>query len=113
MSVTPTKNLEPLTPILGHWRTSGTVMDDDGNITTQISGTDVYEVLPGGHWIAHDVDVRIGEEGTLLHELIGGVHPDGGWQMHAFDDADGPSAMRLSRHEPDWRRWMDMRFERL
>lgn len=101
MPATTTKHLEPLTAIVGRWRTSGTVLDDRGNATTEISGTDVYEVLPGGHWIAHDVDVRMGEDHTLAHELIGGVHPDGGWQMHAFDHAAGPTVMRLSREEPD------------
>ena len=46
MSVTPSKNLEPLGPVVGRWRTSGTVVDADGNVTMTIAGTDVYEVLP-------------------------------------------------------------------
>ena len=101
MSVTPVKNMEPLAPIIGRWRSSGTVLDDEGNVTMEVLGTDTYELLPGGRWIAHDVDVQIGSDRTLVHELIGGVHPAGGWQMHAFDEADGPGVMRLSQEEPD------------
>lgn len=92
-------NLAPLAPILGAWRTSGTVLDADGNVTMDFSGSDIYTLLPGGHWIAHEVDVQLGGNRTLVHELIGGVHPAGGWQMYAFDEADDPGVMRLSHEE--------------
>ncbi|SOD93216.1 hypothetical protein [Blastococcus haudaquaticus] len=100
MPTEPASRLEPLTPVLGRWRTSGSVLDDAGEATASIAGTDVYALLPGGHWIAHDVDVRIGGERVVLHEVIGGVHGDGGWQMHAFDDAEQPGVMRLTLEEP-------------
>lgn len=101
MSVVPASNLEPLLPILGEHRTSGTVHDETGAVTAQISGSDVYTMLPGGHWIAHDVDVAMGDHPTLVHELIGGSHPEGGWQMYAFDAAQSPGIMPLTREEPD------------
>lgn len=101
MSVKPARNLEPLAPIIGQWRSSGTVLDDHGNVTMEVAGTDAYDLLPGGHWIVHDVDVQMGDQTTLVYELIGGVHPAGGWQMHAFDEADSPGVMRLSQEEPD------------
>lgn len=100
MTATSANNLEPLLPIIGRWRTSGTVMDEQGTVMTTVSGTDTYRVLPGENWIAHDVDVTIGGDRTLAHELIGGVHPDGGWQMHSFDQQDGPSPMRLGQAGP-------------
>ena len=31
----------------------------------EVSGTDTYQLLPGENWIAHDVDVTMGEDGTL------------------------------------------------
>lgn len=101
MAVMPADNLESLAPIIGRWHSSGTVLDDEGNVTMEVVGTDTYDVLPGGHWIAHEVDVHMGDQRTLVHELIGGVHPAGGWRMVAFDDADGPGVMRLSQEEPD------------
>ncbi len=92
--------MAPLVPLTGRWRTSGTVLDERGGAVAEIAGTDVYALLPGGHWIAHDVDVRIGGERTLVHELIGGAHSDGGWRMHAFDTAGSPGLMRLGEEGP-------------
>ncbi|QII07242.1 hypothetical protein BH93_19390 [Rhodococcoides fascians A25f] len=92
-------SLATLDPILGRWRTSGTVVDRHGNLESEIAGTDSYTALPGGQWIAHDVDVTIGVHRTLAHELIGGSHPDGGWRMYAFDEASEPGLMRLTLHD--------------
>lgn len=92
--------LDPLAPVLGRWRSSGVVLDDRGRVTTAIAGTDTYTLLPGERWIAHDVDVDMGGERVLAHEVIGGEHPEGGWHMYAFDDAGAPGVMRLTREEP-------------
>ncbi|MGY1689150.1 hypothetical protein [Geodermatophilus sp. SYSU D01105] len=82
----------PLEPLVGHWQTSGTVHDESGAVT----GTDTDRRLPGGCWIAHEVDVVIGDEHVLVHEVIGGRDAaTGGWQMHAFDSADSPGSMTL------------------
>ena len=99
MSVKPAPHLEPLLPILGEHSTSGSVHDETGAATAEISGSDAYSLLPGGHWIAHDVDVAIGDQPTVVHELIGGSHAEGGWQMHAFDAAENPGLMRLTQEE--------------
>jgi hypothetical protein len=100
MSSSP-QGLAALDPILGRWKSSGTVLDAHGSVETHVDGTDTYRSLPGGHWIAHDVDVVIGGEQMLAHELIGGEHPDGGWLMVAFDESSQPGTMRLSLSEPD------------
>jgi hypothetical protein len=100
MSIT---RMAPLAPVIGHWRTSGTVHDRTGAVSAAITGSDVYRWLPGGWWIAHEVDVDIGGEHVLTHEVIGGVDPGtGGWQMHAFDAGDSPSLTVLIRR-PDGR----------
>lgn len=100
MPVTPAPHLELLLPLLGKYRTSGVVRDEAGVATATISGTDIYTLLPGGGWIAHDVDVTMGDQPALAHELIGGSHLDGGWQMHAFENADHPILMRLTPEQP-------------
>ena len=43
----------------------------------------------------------MGDEHTLVHELIGGAHPAGGWQMHAFGQEDNPDVMRLNQEDTD------------
>jgi hypothetical protein len=100
-AVQPVEHLEPLSPIIGRWRTSGAVLNEKGTMITTIAGTDTYTWLPGGHWIVHEVDVTIGDQRTQTLELIGGRDEQtGGWQMHAFDTEDSPGFMRLSIAEP-------------
>ncbi|RBY77911.1 hypothetical protein DQ239_09325 [Blastococcus sp. TF02-09] len=105
-----------LAPLIGRWQTSGTVHGAAGAVSASIDGTDVYRWLPGGWWIAHEVDVVIGAEHVLTHELIGGVDAaTGGWQMHAFDAGDSPSLTalvpqpdgRLLRRADGVRSWFD------
>ncbi|MCK5891063.1 hypothetical protein [Aeromicrobium sp.] len=94
-------DLTPLHAVLGHWRTSGQVLDEHGPVVVEIAGTDTYTLLPGGTWIAHDVDVAMGEHHrALTHEVIGGEHAEGGWQMVAFETAPRPNTMRLTLEEP-------------
>jgi hypothetical protein len=99
--VEPAAHLRPLAPIIGHWRSSGTVLDENGEVTDRISGTDTYTWLPGGHWVVHEVDVTVGDQPTRALELIGGRDDaSGGWQMHAFDTADSPGRMVLTMADP-------------
>jgi hypothetical protein len=100
-TVEPAAHLRPLAPIIGRWRSSGTVLDNEGNAVARIAGTDVYTWLPGGHWVVHEVDVMMGDQPTRALELIGGRDEGtGGWQMHAFDTADAPGRMVLTSPEP-------------
>ncbi|MEE4022116.1 hypothetical protein V1Y59_03410 [Gordonia sp. PKS22-38] len=94
-------SIDELSPILGRWHSTGTVRDEQGSVVAEIDGTDAYSLLPGGTWIAHEVDVRMGADRAVAHELIGGVHPEGGWWMYAFDESPAPGVMRLTRHSPD------------
>jgi hypothetical protein len=83
--------------MIGRWRSSGSVLDKDGfTVVATISGTDVYSLASSGNWIVHDVDVLMGDERTLVTELIGGCDPESdGWQMHAFDNSESPGQMSL------------------
>ena len=38
LSGTPEKRLAPLAPIIGRWRTSGTVLDNAGNVPAEGAG---------------------------------------------------------------------------
>jgi hypothetical protein len=97
----PAEHLEPLRPVIGLWRTSGSILDESGGTTGRIVGTDRYTWRPDGHWIVHEVDVTMGEEHTEALELIGGRDEEsGGWLMLAFDAADRPGRMTLTQQEP-------------
>ena len=50
------------------WRTSGIVLGDPA---MRIVGTDVYDVLPGGLFLVHHVDLSVGSDHV---RDIGGAH---------------------------------------
>ena len=94
--ITPTEQVRPLEPLVGRWRTSGTVFGDDGAPVMSIDGTDEYEWMPGGHWLVHRVDVLIGDDRTQALELIGDPAEDGTFAMRAFDASGAYDEMRLT-----------------
>jgi hypothetical protein len=52
---------ERLHAIAGRWDTSGYVI---GEPRIPVVGTDTYEVLPGGFFLSHRVDVTVGDHGS-------------------------------------------------
>lgn len=99
--VEPAEHLAPLQPIIGRWRSSGVIVDGDGKVLGQITGSDTYTWLPGGQWIVHEVDVLMDQERVQTLDLIGGREEvSGGWHMIAFDTADQPGRMTLTVQEP-------------
>ncbi|WP_030482678.1 hypothetical protein [Nocardioides aequoreus] len=89
-------HLRPLLPLLGRWRTTGTVFDRQGDEAARIRGQDSWAPLPGGRWITHQSATRVGDRLVHVHQVIGGEHPDGGWQMLAFEEGSMPELTRLS-----------------
>ncbi|MFI2332055.1 DUF1579 family protein [Nocardia rhamnosiphila] len=81
-------------PIIGRWKTSGVVLDEQGRQTVKIEGTDEYEWMTGGRWVLHRVDVMMGGERTRALELIGDYAPEAGtYMMRAFDASGAYSTM--------------------
>jgi hypothetical protein len=89
------ENVTALEPIVGHWRSSGRMLDEHGTETLRIEGTDTYEVMDGGHWIIHRVDVHMGDEHTRALEMIGDPGGDGRFVMRAFDASGSFDTMSL------------------
>ena len=95
---TPDQQMRPWSPIIGRWRSSGTVFDEAGTAVQAINGTDEYEWMVGGHWVIHRVDVMMGSDRVQALELIG--DHDGGddsYTMRAFDSSGEFSAMTARR----------------
>jgi len=88
--------LTALHPLLGLWRSTGHVLDDAGTPGAAIAGTDGYELMDGGRWIVHRVDVVVGGARTVALELIGGADDDGVFTARAFDASGRYDEMRLS-----------------
>jgi hypothetical protein len=86
---------ERLSTIAGRWRTSGNVFGDP---RVPVEGTDIYEVLPGGHFLVHHVDVTVGEQAVRAIEVIGEPDPDpdsDAYLARSFDSEGNIEVMKL------------------
>jgi hypothetical protein len=82
-------------PLIGSWASSGRTVERAGQPSVSIAGSDVYEWLPGRHFIVHRVDVRMGDDQVDVLEVIG--EPDGdGYLMRSFDHAGATALARAT-----------------
>jgi hypothetical protein len=79
--------------IAGRWDTSGYVM---GVPRISIVGTDIYEVLAGGYFLVHRVDVMVGEQPVRAIEIIGERDRSGGFFARSFDNDGNAELMHLT-----------------
>jgi hypothetical protein len=80
--------------IVGNWTTSGSVI---GEPAVPVVGTDIYEVLPGGHFLVHHVDVTVGSHEVRAIEIIGEPDPaSGGYLARSFDNEGNAEVMHVS-----------------
>jgi hypothetical protein len=80
--------------IAGEWATNGHVI---ANPPVPVTGIDTYELLDGGHFLVHHVDVTVGDERVRAIEIIGEQSPDGsGLLARSYDNRGHVEVMHLS-----------------
>jgi hypothetical protein len=90
---------DPRTPdprlraIAGRWETSGHVIDER---RIPVTGTDIYDVLEGGYFLVHYVDVTIGHQQVRAVEVIGEPDGEGGYLARSFDSEGNVELMHLT-----------------
>jgi hypothetical protein len=90
----PNQKQERLWSIAGEWATDGHVVGDP---SVPVKGTDTYEVLAGGFFLVHHVDVTVGNQKVRAIEVIGEPASDGdGFLARSFDDQGNAEVMRLT-----------------
>ena len=62
------RHSQRLSALVGRWRSEGFMV---ANPDVRISGTDTYELLPGGYFLVHHVDVVVGDRPVVAIEIIG------------------------------------------
>ena len=82
-----------LSAIAGRWRTSGYVISEP---PVPVSGTDTYELLPGGYFLVHHVDVTVGGQPIRAIEIIDEPDPSGGYLARSFDSDGNTETMHLA-----------------
>ncbi|RIQ19542.1 hypothetical protein [Jiangella rhizosphaerae] len=126
--------IEELDALVGAWRSEGETVEEP---VVRIEGSDVYEWLPGGHFLVHHVDVTLDGrryqalevfEGDLARSydsdgatgtMTVGVDSPGVVTLTGPDtrarlivEADRMVARWERLDGDEWRHWMDMRFTR-
>ena len=91
-----------LAALIGHWRTEGEVLGEDGQtVVATVEGSDVYEEL--GPTVVHHVDVLIGGERTRALEIIEPYDVDRGvFPTRAYDDRGGVETSHATVHDGTW-----------
>jgi hypothetical protein len=85
---------ERLWSIAGDWATDGHVVGDP---PVPVRGTDIYEVLAGGYFLVHRVDVTVGDQEVQAVEVIGEPTSDGnGFLARSFDNEGNAEVMRVT-----------------
>jgi hypothetical protein len=89
----PGPEIRRLGALVGRWRSEGHIV---GDAPVPITGTDVYEWLPGGFFLVHHVDVVIGEEPVRAIEIIGERDPATDPILgRAYDNLGNMSVLRV------------------
>ncbi len=80
--------------LIGTWNTVGEVRASPTSPAVAINGTDSYELVLGGSFIEHRVDVMMGDVRTEAIELIGEYdNARGTYQMRSFGNDGGYAVM--------------------
>jgi hypothetical protein len=88
----PSPQIQRLGALVGRWRSEGHIV---GDTAVPITGTDVYEWLPGGFFLVHYVDVMIGHRPVQAIELIGDYDPTtDSYTGRAYDNEGNVTLMR-------------------
>jgi hypothetical protein len=88
--------------LIGHWRTAGEVLGDDGRtVVATVEGSDVYEEL--GPTVVHRVDVVIGGRRTRALEVVEPYDADRGvFPTRAYDDQGGVADATATVRDGVW-----------
>jgi uncharacterized protein DUF1579 len=91
-SLAPSPDIQRLGALVGRWRSEGHIV---GEVPVPITGTDIYEWLPGGFFLVHHVDVVIGEQTVQAIELIGEYDPtNDSFTARSYDNQGNITIMR-------------------
>jgi hypothetical protein len=98
----PGPEIQRLGALVGRWRSEGHIVGED---PVPITGTDIYQWLPGGFFLVHHVDVVVGDQQVQAIELIGEYDPStDAFTGRAYDNLGNVTVMRARVDEQGvWR----------
>jgi hypothetical protein len=91
-----------LNVFLGRWHTTGEVLAMDSTPAVRVDAIDTYAWYPGGFFLVHEADARLGDEHLHSLEILG---YDEARQCHLatfFDSTGGTGVEELRREGNTW-----------
>ena len=86
---------------IGSWRTEGATIAQADAPSVPISSSDVYEWLPGGHFVVHRWDGQVGDGEVHGLEVIG-IDKAAAYRTHFFDNDGNSGSEELSVRDRTW-----------
>jgi uncharacterized protein DUF1579 len=87
---------------VGKWNTEGTILASPSGPTSKLKAVDTYEWLPGGFFLVHHVDGRMGGEEVKAIEIIGYDVTSQKYFTRSFDNQGNTSTYQASLLDGVW-----------
>jgi uncharacterized protein DUF1579 len=94
--------LDLLNMFIGRWMTEGDTIAQGDTPCVPIVASDVYQWLPGNHFVMHPAYGRIGDIGVGGLEVIGFDPTTRQYQCHFFDSQGNTTRQTLSFRDGTW-----------
>ncbi|MBT1708216.1 DUF1579 family protein [Fulvivirgaceae bacterium PWU5] len=101
-NVVPTAAHKLMSVLAGRWRTEGQTVATNDAPSMKIAGTDTYEWLPGGFFMVHHVDVRMGTDEAKTLEVIGYDVATNTYLTTFFDNLGNTGSYRATLNQNVW-----------
>ena len=88
--------------LIGTWNTTGEIKATDDSPAMTLLATDTYEWLPGGFFMLHSADARMGGNPSRSIEIIGYDAASGDYVTRSYDDQGGSDAFTASLKGRGW-----------
>lgn len=91
---------------VGTWKTEGRILESDSSgPPSRLTAVDIYDWGPGGFFLIHHVDGRMGEEEVKTIEIIGFDAASQEYRMHSFDNQGNTATYKAILRGRAWKIW--------
>ena len=91
-----------LNVFLGKWHTTGEVAPAPGEPAAKVDATDIYEWYPGGFFLVHHADGKVGEDAIQSMEIIGYDAESKTYPTSFFDNTGGYGKEHITLEGNTW-----------
>ena len=98
----PGKRMSRFEIFIGTWNTSGEIHAIADSPASVLSATDTYSWMPGGYFIIHAADARMGKTIARSTEIIGYDVQTRKFLARAFDDQGGSQVFEVDLRGKHW-----------